>query len=169
MIQIAYILALECHYNLLKTIRKLNISLFAFARVFLSIFFEFFVYSQCLKKLLLWNIADSTAIKKLTYILSTPPVELIDSSNYTLNFAGRKFLNAELNPTDEYTIVPTTTPSWCVNIISPNFYNIYICVNWKYTLVHIRSTSKIKRTLILKTPIWKLLSMTYQGENILVT
>ncbi|KAF0768801.1 Uncharacterized protein FWK35_00006643 [Aphis craccivora] len=64
--------------------------------------------------------ADSTAIKKLTYIPPTPPVELIDSYNYTLNFASRTFLNAELDPTDEYTTVLTITPSWCVNI-TPDF------------------------------------------------
>lgn len=64
--------------------------------------------------------ADSTAIKKLTYILPIPPAELIDSSNYTLNFAGRKFLNAGLDPTDEYTVVPTITPPSCVNI-APDF------------------------------------------------
>lgn len=52
----------------------------------------------------------------------------MDSSNCTLNFTIRKFLNAEIDPTDEYTIVLTITPPRCVNTASDFLQRIFVLI-----------------------------------------
>jgi len=65
------------------------------------------------------SILDNVAIykKTFTYILSTPPSELIDFTNYTLNFVKRKFIHIEIDPSDMFrAVVHIITPSHYVNI-----------------------------------------------------
>ncbi|VVC27578.1 Hypothetical protein CINCED_3A025128 [Cinara cedri] len=42
--------------------------------------------------------ADTNAVKKFIYIAPTPPADLIDSTSFTIDFAGRKFLHVGLDP-----------------------------------------------------------------------
>jgi len=55
--------------------------------------------------------------KTLTYVPPAPPADLIDCSNFILNFTGFKFLNVGFDPTDDFsTIVQVITPSRYVNM-----------------------------------------------------
>ncbi|KAL4141444.1 hypothetical protein QTP88_004082 [Uroleucon formosanum] len=62
------------------------------------------------------SIVDNAAIykKSFTYIPPTPPSELIDSTNYTLNFMKRKFIHIGIDPTDMFKVI--------VHIITPSRY-----------------------------------------------
>ena len=66
------------------------------------------------------SIKDNAALykkKTFTYVPPAPPADLIDCSNFVLNFTGRKFLNVGLDPTDDFsTIVQVITPSRYVNM-----------------------------------------------------
>ncbi|KAF0763465.1 Uncharacterized protein FWK35_00008144 [Aphis craccivora] len=88
--------------------------------------------------------------KNFTYVPSTPPAELIDSTSYILDLVARKFLNVELDPTDEFNAI--THISLTVNILS------FI----------LDTPEKYKRNLFLETDNISLSRMVYQGENVLV-
>ncbi|KAE9542409.1 hypothetical protein AGLY_003270 [Aphis glycines] len=100
------------------------------------------------------SITDNAAIykKTFTYVPPTPPSELIDSTNYTLNFVKRKFIHIGIDPTDMFRgVVHLITPSRYINI----------------------STEFLKRIFSLMGIIYfgaagELFSMMYSGENSLV-
>ncbi|KAF0697281.1 Uncharacterized protein FWK35_00034003 [Aphis craccivora] len=106
--------------------------------------------------------------KNFTYIPPTPPAELIDCSNFILDFTGRKFLNVGLDPADEFnTIVQVITPSRYVNMLSDFLRRIFSLMGNILSFI-LDLPQKYKRNLFLETEIISLSSMVYKGENMLV-
>ena len=116
------------------------------------------------------SIADNASIykKTFTYIPPTPPSELIDSTNYTLNFAKRKFIHIGFDPTDMFRVaVHIITPSRYVNISTEFLGRIYLLMGNILTFI-LEQPEKYKRTVFLETDNFKLSSMMYSGDNTLV-
>ncbi|XP_025198692.1 uncharacterized protein LOC112597007 [Melanaphis sacchari] len=117
------------------------------------------------------SIANNAALykkKTFTYVPPAPPSELIDCSNFILDFTGRKFLNVGLDPEDEFnTIVQVITPSRYVNM-PPDFLRRIFSLMGNILSFIIDLPQKYKRNLFLETEIISLSSMVYQGENVLV-
>ncbi|KAE9542456.1 hypothetical protein AGLY_003317, partial [Aphis glycines] len=91
--------------------------------------------------------------KTFIYIPLTPPAELIDSTNYTLNFDGRKFVNIGLDPANEFnTTVHIITPSRYVNV-SPEFFRRIFALMANLLAFILEHPQKYKRTLFLETNI----------------
>ncbi|XP_060848194.1 uncharacterized protein LOC132927631 [Rhopalosiphum padi] len=106
--------------------------------------------------------------KNFTYVPPTPPAELIDCNNFTLDFTGRKFLNVGLDPTDEFnTVVQIITPSRYINMPADFLRRIFSLMGNILSFI-LDQPQKYKRNLFLETEIISLSSMVYQGENMLV-
>jgi len=106
--------------------------------------------------------------KNFTYIPPTPLSELIDSTNYTLNFVKRKFIHIGIDPTDMFRVaVHIITPSRYVNISTEFLKRIFsLMVNILSFILE--KPAKYKRTIFLETENFKLFSMMYSGENSLI-
>ena len=116
------------------------------------------------------SIVDNAAIykKTFTYIPSTPPSELIDSSNYTLNFLKRKFIHIGIDPSDMFRVaVHIITPSRYVNISTEFLKRIFSLMGNILSFI-LEQPGKYKRIIFLETEYFKLSSMMYSGENTLV-
>ncbi|CAH1731658.1 unnamed protein product [Aphis gossypii] len=106
--------------------------------------------------------------KNFTYVPPTPPAELIDCSNFILDFTGRKFLNVGLDSEDKFNIiVQIITPSRYVNMPSDFLRRIFSLMGNILSFV-LDVPQKYKRNLFLETDNISLSSMVYQGENMLV-
>jgi len=106
--------------------------------------------------------------KNFTYVPPTPPADLIDCSNFTLDFTGRKFLNVGLDPTDEFnTVVQIITPSRYINMPADFLRRIFSLMGNILSFI-LDQPQKYKRNLFLETEIILLSSMVYSGENVLV-
>ncbi|KAL4104961.1 hypothetical protein QTP88_020236 [Uroleucon formosanum] len=106
--------------------------------------------------------------KKFKYVPPTPPTDLIDCSNFILEFTGRKFLNVGLDPTDELnTVVQIITPSRYINMPADFLRRIFSLMGNILSFI-LDQPQKYKRNLFLETEIISLSSMVYQGENMLV-
>lgn len=117
------------------------------------------------------SIANNAALykkKTFTYVPPAPPADLIDCSNFILDFTGRKFLNVGLDPADEFnTIVQVITPSRYVNM-PPDFLRRIFSLMGNILSFILDLPQKYKRNLFLETEIISLSSMLYKGENMLV-
>ncbi|KAF0707860.1 Uncharacterized protein FWK35_00028889, partial [Aphis craccivora] len=103
-----------------------------------------------------------------TYVPPSPPIELIDCSNFFLNFSSRKFLNIGLDPTYEFnTVIHIITPSRFLNISTDFLKRIYRLMGNILSFI-LEQPQKHKRSLFLDTDSVTISSMVYQGENILV-
>ncbi|XP_026819138.1 uncharacterized protein LOC113557786 [Rhopalosiphum maidis] len=106
--------------------------------------------------------------KSFTYVPPTPPAELIDCSNFILDFTERKFLNVGLDPADKFnTIVQVITPLRYVNISSDFLRRIFSLMGNILSFI-LDLPQKYKRNLFLETEIISLSSMVYKRENMLV-
>jgi len=106
--------------------------------------------------------------KTYKYVPSTPAAELIESTNYTLNFSGRKYKHVGIDPTDEFNVaVHIITPSRYVNITQFFLRQIFSLMGNILSFV-LEQPEKYKRIQFLETDYFKLSSMTYNGENVLV-
>ncbi|XP_025196641.1 uncharacterized protein LOC112595592 isoform X1 [Melanaphis sacchari] len=116
------------------------------------------------------SITDNAAIykKTFTYVPPTPPSELIDSTNYTLNFVKRKFIHIGIDPTDMFRVaVHIITPSRYVKISTEFLKRIFSLMGNILSFI-LEQPAKYKRTIFLETENFKLFSMMYSGENSLV-
>lgn len=106
--------------------------------------------------------------KNFTYVPPTPPAELIDSTSFTLDFATRKFIHIGIDPTDEFqVVVHLLTPSRHVKI-TPDFLKRIFSLMGNILSFVLEQTLKYKRTLFLETELYKISSMVYGRENVLV-
>jgi len=106
--------------------------------------------------------------KTSSYISPSPSVGPIESTNYTLNFMRRKFINIGFDPTDMFRVaVQIITPSRYINI-STEFINRIFSLMGNILSFIFEQPVKYKRTLFLETDNFKLRSMIYGGENVLV-
>ncbi|KAE9533160.1 hypothetical protein AGLY_009588 [Aphis glycines] len=102
------------------------------------------------------------------YVAPSSPSELIDCSNFTIDFENRKFLNIGFDPKDKFNIVlRIITPSRYVNI-SPDFLKrIYSFMG--NILSHILDPAvKYKKFTFLECESVLITSMVYKGEHVLV-
>lgn len=116
------------------------------------------------------SIMDNAAIykKTFTYIPPMPPSELIDSTNYTLNFVKRKFIHIGIDPSDMFRIaVHIITPSRYVRISTEFLKRIFSLMGNILSFI-LEQSGKYKRTIFLETENFKLSSMMYSGGNTLV-
>lgn len=101
------------------------------------------------------------------YIAPAPPADLIDCSNYTINFADRKFINIGIDPTDSFTVrVQIITPSRYVNITPEILTRIFSMMDKILSII--LDTPKYKFHLFLETTEYKLSRCVYKKENVLV-
>ncbi|KAF0707882.1 Uncharacterized protein FWK35_00036093 [Aphis craccivora] len=103
-----------------------------------------------------------------THVPPSPPAELIDCSNFFLDFSSRKFLNIGLDPTDEFnTVIHIITPPRFINISANFLKRIYRLMGYILLFI-LEKPQKYKRSLFLDTDSVTISSMVYQGENMLV-
>jgi len=106
--------------------------------------------------------------KTFTYVPPSPPANLIDCSNLTIDFTARKFLNIGLDPTDEFnTKIHIITASRYVNIPTDFLMRIFRLMGNILSFILDRP-EKYNRKLFLETDSISLTSMVYQSENTLV-
>ncbi|XP_060859915.1 uncharacterized protein LOC132937106 [Metopolophium dirhodum] len=110
----------------------------------------------------------SSSERVYKYIAPAPPAELIDCTNYTIDFVNRKFLQVGIDPTHEFNVsVRIITPSRFVNISVDFLKRIYSLMG--HILSHILDTTvKYKRFIFLENEFVLLTSMIYRGECMLV-
>ncbi|XP_060876550.1 uncharacterized protein LOC132949590 [Metopolophium dirhodum] len=114
------------------------------------------------------NMANIWKKKPFKYTPPSPPANLIDCSNLTIDFAARKFLNIGLDPTDEFnTRIHIITASRYVNI-PVDFLNRIFRLMGNILSFILDQPEKYKRKLFLETDSISLSSMVYQSENTLV-
>ncbi len=116
------------------------------------------------------SITDNGAINKKTfkYVPPTPPTELIESTNYTLNFSKRKFIHIGIDPADMFRVaVHIITPTRYVNISIEFLKRIFSLMSNILSFI-LEQPGKYKRTIFIETDKFKLSSMMYTGENVLV-
>jgi len=117
------------------------------------------------------SIKDNAALyKKYTfaYVPPTPPAELIESTNYTLDFTNRKFVHIGIDPTENFQVaVHLLTSSRHVKI-SPDFLRRIFSMMGHILSFILDTPQKYKRFIFLETEFHKISSMVYGGENVLV-
>jgi len=97
-----------------------------------------------------------------------PPEDLIDSTNFVIDFPGRKFINIGLDPSNVFNVtVHIITPSRYVCITSVFLYRIFSLL--PYILPNITNPPvKSRERLFLKDENNTLSRTTYRGESMLV-
>ncbi|KAE9522683.1 hypothetical protein AGLY_016905 [Aphis glycines] len=102
------------------------------------------------------------------YVAPSSPSELIDCSNFTIDFENRKFLNIGFDPKDKFNIVlRIITPARYVNI-SPDFLKRIYSFMGKI-LSHILDPAvKYKKITFLECESVLITSMVYRGEHVLI-
>lgn len=101
------------------------------------------------------------------YTAPAPPADLIDFSNYTINFADRKFVSIGIDPTDSFTVkVQLITPARYVNITPEILARIFSFMDKILSII--LETPKYKFHLFLETSEFKLSRCVYKKENVLV-
>lgn len=74
------------------------------------------------------SIADNIGLSKKTYTYAPPmpPSILVDCTNYTIDFANRKFLHAGLDPAQQFNVsILIITSSCFVNLTTDFLKRIY--------------------------------------------
>lgn len=104
--------------------------------------------------------------KQYKYVPPTPPAELIESTSYSLDFAARKFVHIGIDPSEKFQVVIHFITSARYVKITPVFLKrIYSLMG---NLLSFVLNQPEKRTLFLETEFYKLSSMVYNRENVLV-
>lgn len=125
---------------------------------------------RCLKISMAGPVANMADIwkKPFKYTPPSPPVELIESTSYTIDFTNRKFVHIGIDPTENFQVaIHLLTSSRYVNI-SPDFLRRIFSLMGNILSFVLEQPEKYKRTLFLETEFNKLSSMMYSGENVLV-
>lgn len=116
------------------------------------------------------SIADNADLynKTFKYVPPTPPAYLIDSTSYTIHFNTRKFVHIGIDPANKFNVsIHVITSSRYVNI-TPEFLRSVFSLMGHILSFILDQTAKYKRIVFLETDIFKLSSMVYCGENVLV-
>ncbi|XP_022163096.1 uncharacterized protein LOC111028673 [Myzus persicae] len=117
------------------------------------------------------SITNNAALYKknaFTYVPSSPPAELIESTSYTHDFAARKFVHIGIDPSEEFqVVVHFLSPSRHVKI-TPDFLKRIFSLMGNMLSFVLEQALKYKRTLFLETEHYKISSMVYSRENVLV-
>lgn len=117
------------------------------------------------------SIEDNVALykkKTFTYIPPSPPTALIESTSYTLDFAARKFIHIGIDPSSNFkTVVHILTSSRYVYITSDFMKKIFSFMGHILSFI-LDTPQSYKRTIFIENDSYKLSSMVYNRENVLV-
>ncbi|CAI6351361.1 unnamed protein product [Macrosiphum euphorbiae] len=116
------------------------------------------------------SIAGNLALYKKTfnYVPPTPPAELLEATNFTLDFVGRKFIQIGIDPTNNFKVVLLIiTPSRYVRIFPDTLKQILNFMGQILSFI-LEQPQRYKRVTFFETDTFKLSSMVYSGENVLV-
>ncbi|XP_016655965.2 uncharacterized protein LOC107882302 [Acyrthosiphon pisum] len=116
------------------------------------------------------SIMDNLAVykKTFTYVPPSPPAELIEASNFTLNFDSRKFIQIGIDPTYSFKVVLLIiTPSRYVQITPDLLKQIFDFMGHILSFI-LDQPQKYRRVTFFETDLFKLSSMVYCNENVLV-
>ena len=123
------------------------------------------------------NMVDIWKKKPFKYIPPSPPAELIETTSYTLDFANRKFVHIGIEPTEKYQVIdPSEKYQVVVNLLTssrhvkilPDFLQRIFSMMGHILSYILDVPQKYKRTIFLETEFYKISSMMYCGENVLV-
>jgi len=115
--------------------------------------------------------------KNFTYVPPSPPADFIETTCYTLDFANRKFVHIGIEPTEKYQVVdPSEKYEVVVNILTssrhvkilPDFLRRIFSMMGQILSYILDVPQKYKCTIFLETEFYKISSMMYCGENVLV-
>ncbi|CAI6364373.1 unnamed protein product [Macrosiphum euphorbiae] len=110
----------------------------------------------------------SSSERVYKYIAPAPPAELIDCTNYTIDFVNRKFLQLGIDPTQQFNVcVRIITSSRYVNISVDFLKRIYSLMGQILSYI-LDTTVKYKRFIFLENEFVLVTSMIYRGECMLV-
>lgn len=114
------------------------------------------------------NMAALYNKKSFTYISPKSPAKLMESTNFTINFKSRKFVHVGIDPADKFNVtIHILTSSRHVNITEFFLMQIFSLMGYILSFV-LDKPQKCKRTIFLENEAYKLNSLTYKGENVLV-
>jgi len=117
------------------------------------------------------SIEDNVALykkKTFIYVPPSPPVVLIDSTSYTLDFGARKFIHIGIDPSSNFkTVLHILTSSRYVYITSDFMKKIFSFMGHILSFI-LDTPQTYKRTIFLESDSYKLSSMVYSKENVLV-
>jgi len=116
------------------------------------------------------SINDNLAVykKTFTYVPPTPTAELIEASNFTLNFESHKFIQIGIDPTYSFNVVILIiTPSRYIRITPDLLKQIFDFMGHVLFFI-LDQPQRYKRVTFFETDIFKLSSMAYGSENVLV-
>lgn len=114
------------------------------------------------------NIQRSSTKQSLPPPPPPPPNDLIDATNFVIDFAARKSINIGLDPSDVFNVsVQIITPSRYVSITSDFLRRIYSLMGYILSIIS-DPPVKSRERLFLKDEINTLSKTTYRGENMLV-
>ncbi|KAL4103950.1 hypothetical protein QTP88_019267 [Uroleucon formosanum] len=106
--------------------------------------------------------------KTFTYVPPTPPAELIEASNFTINFESRKFIQIGIDPTYSFKVVLLIiTPSRYIRITPGLLKQIFDFMGHILSFI-LDPPQRYSRVTFFETDLFKLSSMVYGGENVLV-
>jgi hypothetical protein len=98
-------------------------------------------------------------------VVQPPPIDLIDTANFVIDFTGRKSTNIGLDPSNVFNVsVQIITPSRHVCITGDFLRRIYSLMGYILSDPPVKSRER----LFLKDETNTLSKTTYRGENMLV-
>ena len=106
--------------------------------------------------------------KQFKYVPPTPPSELIDCSNFILDFTDRKFLSVGFDVKDELNIaIHIITPSRYVSIYEGFLRRIFSIMGNILSFI-LDTPQKSRKQIFLEDEFTSISNMVYRGENVLV-
>lgn len=112
--------------------------------------------------------ADIYVKKTFVYVPPSPPSSLIDCSNYSFDFVGRKFLNIGLDPTENFNVMIHIITSSRHVVISPDLLRRIFALMGNILSFILDTPQKYKKTIFLETDSTIISNMVYRSENVLV-
>lgn len=105
--------------------------------------------------------------KSFTYIPPTTPSDLMESTSFTLDFMTRKFLQIDIDPTEDFEIVIRILTSYrYVHITFFTLKQLFSLMGNNLSFI-LNTPVKYKWIIFLGTEILKWYSMVYEDENVL--
>ena len=105
-------------------------------------------------------------VKLFKYIAPPTPRRLIDESVFILDFNTRKFITTGLDPADNFnTIIQIVTPSRYVKLTPEFLKKVFSLMGYVFSII---LDPDFKRIIFLDTEYYKLSTMKYREDNMLV-
>jgi hypothetical protein len=113
------------------------------------------------------SIVDNAATftKTYTYVPPTSSAELIDGTQYDLDFNARNFITIGLDVTDDFNITVQMTSSRYVKLTPEFLKHMFSLMSYIFSNI---LGARYKKIIFLDTEKYKLSTMRYRDENVLV-